>query len=131
MFQEITIIGNIGNTPEMRYTPGGQAVTNFNLATNRKYKGAGGEEVKETVWFRISCWGKQAEIANTYLGVGSQVAVKGRLKADPATGGPRVYNAQDGSARASFEVDCKELIFIKLEGGRGPSGNEQNEDIPF
>ena len=61
MYHTIIIVGNLGKDPEMRYTPSGQAVTSFNVATNRQYTGSDGNMVKETIWFRISVLGKQAE----------------------------------------------------------------------
>lgn len=100
MFQTIIIVGNVGRDPEMRYTPGGQAVTSFSVATNRQYTNNSGETVKETIWFRVSAWGKTGEVCNQYLKKGSKVLVEGRLTADPATGGPRVWTAQDESTRA-------------------------------
>ena len=63
MYQSVTIVGNVGKEPEMRYTPSGQAVTSFSVATNRTYT-TKDEQVKETVWFRITTWGKQAEACN-------------------------------------------------------------------
>ena len=51
----------------MRYTPSGQAVTTFNVATSRQYTGSDGNMVKETIWFRVTVWGKQAEITSQYL----------------------------------------------------------------
>ena len=66
MFQKVILVGNLGRDPEMRYTPGGQAVTNFSVATNRRYTDSSGETRDETVWFRISAWGKQAETCNQY-----------------------------------------------------------------
>jgi len=71
MYQKIIIVGNLGRDPEMRYTPSGQAVTNFSVATNRQYTGSDGQLVKETIWFRVSVWGKQAETSNQYLRRGS------------------------------------------------------------
>ncbi len=68
-----------------------------------------GNLVKETIWFRVSVWGKQAESSNQYLKKGSKVLVEGRLTPDPATGGPRIWTRQDGTPAASFEVtasDC-------------------------
>ena len=56
-FQTIIIAGHLGRDPEMRYTPAGQAVTNFNLAANRQYTDSSGQVVKETTWFRVSAWG--------------------------------------------------------------------------
>jgi len=143
MYQTIIIVGNVGRDPEMRYTPSGQAVTSFSVATNRQYTNNNGETVKETIWFRVSAWGKQAETCNQYVKKGSKVLVEGRLTADPATGGPRVWTAQDGSTRASFEVSAGTVRFLssraETEGGgtgSAPVADEGNaptneEDIPF
>jgi single-strand DNA-binding protein len=123
----------------MRYTPGGQAVTNFSVATNRQYTNSNGERIKETVWFRVSAWGKQAEICNQYLKSGSKVLIEGRLTPDRETGGPRVWTGQDGSPRASFEMTADRVIFMDSRGGdsdygsSGDSGPEmiEEDDIPF
>jgi len=112
MYQKITIVGNLGRDPEMRYTPSGQAVTNINVATNRSYTANNGERVKETTWFRVSVWGKQAEAVNQYLHTGSKVLVEGRLNQDKATGGPRVWTAQDGTPRSSFEITAQTVRFL-------------------
>lgn len=144
MFQTLILIGNLGKDPEMRYTPSGQPVTSFSVATNRQYTNNSGETVKETIWFRVSVWGKMAETCNQYLKKGSKVLVEGRLTADAATGGPRIWNSQDGSPRASFEVNAQTVRFLssrgETEGGMGggapvsdegmaPAGDEG--DIPF
>jgi single-strand DNA-binding protein len=145
MFQTIILAGNLGRDPEMRYTPSGQAVTSFSVATNRQYTNNNGETVKETIWFRVSVWGKMAETCNQYLKKGSKVLVEGRLTADAATGGPRIWNGQDGSPRASFEVSAQTVRFLSSrnenEGGMGggapisdegmPSGGGDDGDIPF
>ena len=143
MFQTIILAGNLGRDPEMRYTPSGQAVTSFSVATNRQYTNNNGETVKETIWFRISAWGKQAETCNQYLKKGSKVLVEGRLTADAATGGPRIWTGQDGSPRASFEVSSQTVRFLssrsETEGGLGsaPTADEgmapavDEGDIPF
>lgn len=91
MFHTIIIVGNVGKDPEMRYTPSGQAVTSFSVATNRQYTGNNGEQVKETIWFRVSTWGKTAEVCNQYVKKGSKVLVEGRLTPDKNTGGPRIW----------------------------------------
>ena len=90
MYHTIIIVGNLGRDPEVRYTPSGQPVTSFSVATNRQYTNNAGETIKETLWFRVSAWGKTAEVCNQYLKKGSKVLVEGRLMADPATGGPRI-----------------------------------------
>ena len=143
MYQTMIIVGNVGRDPEMRYTPSGQAVTSFSVATNRQYTNNNGETVKETIWFRVSAWGKQAEACNQYVKKGSKVLVEGRLTADPATGGPRIWTGQDGAPRASFEVSAGTVRFLsprsETEGGgmgSAPAMDEagapsDNEDIPF
>ncbi|MCX7609619.1 MAG: single-stranded DNA-binding protein [Anaerolineales bacterium] len=125
MFQTIILAGNLGRDPEMRYTPTGQAVTSFSVATNRQWTNNNGELVKETVWFRVSVWGKMAEVCNQYLKKGSKVLVEGRLTADPNTGGPRIWTGQDGQPRASFEVSAQTVRFLssrgEIEGATGVS----------
>ena len=134
MYQKLVIVGNLGNDPEMRYTPNGQAVTNLSIATNRQYTANSGEKVKETTWFRVSVWGKQAEACNTYLKKGSKVLVEGRMTADSATGGPRIWTANDGSPRASFEVTAQTVRFLSTRGedqaagGGGGSNYGQGQD---
>jgi single-strand DNA-binding protein len=111
MAQKLYVQGNLGRDPEMRYTPKGQAVCNFSVAENRQYTGADVQVVKETTWFNVSAWGKTAENCNQYLKKGQSVTVWGRLTADPATHGPRIWTGQDGTNRASFEVSAAEVIF--------------------
>ena len=140
MYQKVIIAGNLGNDPEMRYMPDGTAVTNFSVATNRRWTDrASGESREETVWFRVSAWRQQAEIANEYLSKGRQVLVEGRLKPDPQTGGPRLWTGQDGSVRASYELTADVIRFIGSRGDVGfiegeamdsPAAEEEDE-IPF
>ncbi len=73
------IVGNLGRDPDMRYTPAGKPVTDFSVAVNRQFTGANGQAVKDVVWFRVSTWGKQAEICNQHLKKGAKVLVEGRL----------------------------------------------------
>ncbi|MFT3891850.1 MAG: single-stranded DNA-binding protein [Anaerolineales bacterium] len=135
MYHTIIIAGNVGKDPEMRYTPSGQAVTSFSVATNRQYTTGNGEQVKETIWFRVSTWGKQAEICNQYVKKGSKVLIEGRLTPDKNTGGPRVWTKQDGSAGASFEVTASTVRFLSSrgEGGGGDMpmhGGMEGAEIP-
>lgn len=140
MFQQITIVGYLGNDPVMRFTPSGQAVTGFSVATSRSYTTNDGQKVDETTWFRISVWGAQAESCNQYLSKGRPVLIIGRLRPDPDTGGPRVFTRNDGTMGASFEVTAQNVRF--LPGGRGAGGGSQEDmgdqeggaeedDIPF
>ncbi|MCI0581140.1 MAG: single-stranded DNA-binding protein [Chloroflexi bacterium] len=125
MYQKLIITGNLGNDPELRYMPDGQAVTNFSMACNRRWNDqATGEQKEEVTWFRVSVWGRQAEAANQYLTKGRQVLVEGRLRPDPNTGGPRLWTRQDGTVGASFEVVADRVQFL------GSSGNGRNGDEP-
>ncbi|MBV6401660.1 MAG: Single-stranded DNA-binding protein [Anaerolineales bacterium] len=132
-YQKIILAGNLGRDPEMRYTPSGQAVTSFSIAVNESYTNANGEKVKKTIWFRITAWGKQAEICNQYLKKGQMVLVDGRMNADPSTGGPRIWTKQDGSAGASFEVTANTVRFLSRAdgGGEAPmSGGIEHAEMP-
>jgi single-strand DNA-binding protein len=141
MYHTIIIVGNVGKDPEMRYTPSGQAVTSFSVATNRQYTGSNGEQVKETIWFRVSTWGKSAETCNQYVKKGSKVLVEGRLTPDKATGGPRIWTKSDGSSGASFEVTANTVRFLssRQEGEGSMSGPvdagdasmPSDDNIPF
>ena len=142
MWHTIIIVGNLGKDPEMRFTPNGQAVTGFNVATNRQYTNNTGQSVKETVWFKVSVWGKQAETCNQYLRKGSKVLIEGRLVPDQNTGGPRIYSRQDGTSGAMFEVSANTVRFLSSrsdgDGGSVAGGEESSfapmggeEEIPF
>jgi len=140
MYQKVIIAGNLGGDPEMRYMSDGTAVTNFSVATNRRWTNkASGEQQEETIWFRVSVWGRQAETTNEYLSKGRQVLVEGRMKPDPQTGGPRIWTGQDGAPRASFEITADTVRFI---GGRESAGfaegdsagaapAQEEDEIPF
>ena len=148
MYQRIVLVGNLGRDPEMRYTPNGTPVTSFSLATNRKYTASDGQLKDETLWFRISVWGKQAETCNQYLSKGRTVLVEGELTGDE-NGGPRIWTTQDGKPRASFEVRAITVRFLGRrdggEGGGGPAptgggatvppiangGPQTEEELPF
>jgi single-strand DNA-binding protein len=139
MYQKLIIVGNLGRDPEMRYTSDGTPVTNFSVATNRRWTNPDGSPGEETVWFRVSAWKRLAETCNQYLQKGRQVLIEGQLKPDPATGGPRIWTGNDGVARASYEVTA---FTVKFLGGRGEAPPsevagapeeppEEGEEIPF
>ena len=116
MYHKLTIVGNLGKDPEMKYTTDGKAVTTFSVAaSNRK---------DETTWFRVSTWDKQAETCNQYLHKGSKVLVEGTLRADGA-GNPRVYERKDGLGwAASFEVVASSVKFLSGK-------DEPADEVPF
>jgi single-strand DNA-binding protein len=121
----------------MRYTPSGQAVTSFSVATDYSTKTPDGNWEKKTIWVRVTVWGKQAETASQYLKKGREVLIEGRLNPDPATGSPKIWTRQDGTPGASYEVTANTVRFI---GGRGegegagydaPHVADSDENIPF
>jgi single-strand DNA-binding protein len=134
MYQRITIVGNLGGDPTMKFLPNGDPVTNFSVATNRRWTGSDGQQQEETTWFRVSAWGRLAETCNEYLSTGRQVLVEGRLRPDD-DGNPRTWIGNDGAARASFEVTAQTVQF--LGGHSGPHGSqkqaesEDESEIPF
>jgi single-strand DNA-binding protein len=140
MYQKIIIAGNLGRDPEMRFLPNGTPVTQFSVATNRRWTDkTTGEPREETTWFRVSAWRQLAELANEYLSKGRQVLVEGRLRADPATGGPQTFTRQDGSVGASFEITADVIRFIggrdtggfDAEGDDGGAAPQEEDEIPF
>ncbi|HSQ39215.1 MAG TPA: single-stranded DNA-binding protein [Anaerolineales bacterium] len=139
-YQKLIIVGNLGRDPEMRYMPDGTPVTTMNIATNRKWNNPDGSKAEETTWFRVTAWRKTAEIAAQYLTKGQQVMVEGRLTPDKATGGPKIWTRQDGTAGASYEVTADRIVLLGSRGGGevgGAPGTAEapevygEEEIPF
>jgi single-strand DNA-binding protein len=100
------IIGNLGRDPEMRYTPSGQAVTQFTVAVNRNFKGQNGEWQEETEWFRVVVWGQQAERAAEYLRKGNKVYIEGRLQT-------RQWEDQTGAKRYTTELVANQVTNLE------------------
>lgn len=124
MYQQITLVGNIGSDPVMRFTPKGEAVTNFDVATNDFRDG----KEDGTNWFRVTAWGNLGERCNEYLAKGRKVMVVGRMKGEK--GKPRVYQKKDGTWDANFEVTASDVRFID---SRTEASNEAVDEagIPF
>jgi single-strand DNA-binding protein len=104
-FNKITIVGYLGQDPTLRYTPQGTAVCNFSVATTEKRKNGRGELEEHTIWFRITAWGRQAEVAAEYLAKGRQVYVEGRLRLEQ-------YTDREGNPRTSPEVNASDIHFL-------------------
>ena len=126
MFQQITLIGNLGRDPELRYAQDGTPVTNFSMATNEKWTGQDGQQQERTIWWKVTAWRRLAEVANEYLAKGSQVMVQGTMVIDQETGGPRIWEDRNGNARCTLELNANTL---KLLGSRS-SGSPRDEDVP-
>jgi single-strand DNA-binding protein len=119
-FNKITIVGYLGRDHELRHTPQGTAVCNFSVATTEKRKNARGEMEEHTIWFRITAWGRQAEVANEYLAKGRQVYVEGRLRLEE-------YTDREGFRRTSAEVNASDIHFLGQRGAFA-NGNPERAD---
>ena len=118
---KVMIIGNLGRDPEMRYTPSGQAVTQFTVAVNRNYKDGQGEWQEETEWFRVVAWGPLAERTAEYLRKGRKVYVEGRLQT-------RQWEDRDGQKRYTTELianTCTPLDRRPQDDGADGAGGEE------
>ncbi len=106
MYQQIILIGNLGNDPELRHTASGTPISSFRLAVNKQWTTPEGEKREKTTWFRISAWQKQAELVNQYLTKGRQVMVIGEIE-EAST-----YINKAGEAAASIEVTARVIKFL-------------------
>lgn len=119
MFHRVTVIGHLGGEPESRFLPSGTNVCSFTMATTRKWTNNDGTPAEETIWFRISAWGKLGEVCQQYLHKGRQVFIEGELVPDRESGGPRLWTDQNGQTRASFEIKA---LTMKMLGSRDDAG---------
>ena len=104
-FNKIMIVGYLGRDPELRYTPQGTPVCDFSIATSERRKDKSGELQEVTTWFRVSLFGRQAELASQYLTKGRQVYVEGQLS-------QREWTDKDGGARTTLEVRGTDVQFL-------------------
>ncbi len=118
-FNKITIVGYLGRDPELRYTPQGTALCKMSIATTEKRKNVTGEMEEHTTWFRVTAWGRQAELANEYLAKGRQVYIEGRLRLEE-------YTDREGQKRFSAEVSATEIQFLGHRA-EAPSHNAPEE----
>lgn len=116
------IIGNLGRDPEMRYTPSGQAVTQFSVATNRNFKDPQGEWQSETEWFRVVVWAEQGERAAENLRKGHKVFVEGRIQT-------RQWEDQTGNKRYTTELIANRVQSLERRD-RGEDGPPPPEEAP-
>src|SRR5450432_4109654 len=125
---KVILVGNLGKDPEVRYTPGGQAVANFTIATNENWTDKQGQKQERTEWHRIVVWGKAAELCGEYLSKGRQVYIEGRLQT-------REWNNKEGVKQYTTEVVANPVggvVFLSggergAGGGRGRSGGSGEE----
>ncbi len=134
---KVMIIGNLGSEPEMRFTPNGNPVTSFRVATNRVYTTPEGERRQETEWFNVVAWNKLAEQCNQFLTKGRLVYAEGRLHT-------RIWEDQEGQKHSRPEVIANRVVFLDRQalvpiseervGEKGEEAGTEEfepEDIPF
>lgn len=134
MVNKAILIGRLGKDPEVRYTPDGLMVTNFNLATDEQWKDKSGQKAQKTEWHRIVTFGKLAEICGNYLAKGKLVFVEGRIQT-------RSWDDKDGNKRYTTEIVASDMRMLDAKGqGKGADAPAENtfqanaipeEDVPF
>lgn len=157
MYHKVVVIGNLGQDPEMRFTPSGTPVTTFSVATTTRISKERNPECPEgwresfngrawelTTWWRVTAWRQLAETCNQFLSKGRTVYIEGEIKGTAVNGSqnPRVWTGSDGVSRSSFEMTARVVKFL---GGRGervegaglegpeepPPGFVEEDEIPF
>ena len=134
------LIGNLGKDPEIRYTPSGLGVANFNIATSESWTNKEGAKETRTEWHRIVAFGKLAEICGEYLSKGKQVYIEGRIQT-------RDWEDKDGIKRYTTEIVANQMLMLgsrdvgdtaRSQGGMAggfqgaPGGpGPEDDDIPF
>ncbi len=127
---KVMIIGNVGTDPEMRFTPNGNPVTSFRIATSRVYTTPEGERKQETEWFDVVTWNRLAETCNQFLAKGRRAYVEGRLRT-------RSWDGQDGQKHTRMEIIANRVIFLDKTAAastpeEGVAASEgDSEDLPF
>jgi single-strand DNA-binding protein len=135
MVNKVILIGRLGKDPEVRYTPDGTMITNFNLATDEQWKDKNGEKVQKTEWHRIVVFGKLAEICGNYLVKGKLVFIEGRIQT-------RSWEDKDGVKRFTTEIVAGNMQMLDSKGQakaessspdsvNSNAGNVPDGDVPF
>jgi single-strand DNA-binding protein len=137
MVNKVVLIGRLGKDPDVRYTPEGTMVTNFNLATDEQWRDKNGEKVQRTEWHKIVTWGKLAEICGNYLVKGKLVFIEGRIQT-------RSWEDKEGNKRFTTEIIASNMQMLDSKGQNktedssmdvasgGPGdGNAPFDDVPF
>jgi single-strand DNA-binding protein len=119
---KVILIGNLGQDPETRSTPGGTTVTNLRIATSESWRDKQSGEMKEqTEWHTVVCWNRLGEIAGEYLRKGSQVYIEGRLRT-------RKWQDKSGNDRYSTEIVASEMQMLGGKGGGAPAETRDARD---
>ena len=119
---KVTLIGNLGKDPELRYTSSGVAVATFSMATSESWKDTEGNAQERTQWHSIVAWRKLAEIVGEYLKKGSKIYLEGRLQY-------RNYDDKNGVKRYVTEIVMDEMVMLDSRGG-GASAQQDSGNAP-
>lgn len=114
---KVILIGNLGADPEVRFTPGGQAVANFRIATSESWQDKNGQKQERTEWHRIVVWGKLAELCGEYLKKGRQCYIEGRLQT-------REWTDKENKKNYTTEVVANTVQFLGSRDGASAGGGE-------
>ena len=120
---KVTIIGNLGADPELRYTGSGVALCNFRVATTETWKDKSGQKQERTEWHRIEYWGKGAEACGRYLSKGASVCVMGSIRSEK-------YTDQSGAEKTSYKIRADHVEFLGTKGGKVSLNDELNSSAP-
>jgi single-strand DNA-binding protein len=118
---KVILIGRLGKDPELRYTPGGQPVASFTLATSERWNDKNGQRQEKTEWHTVVVWAKLAELVNKYLKKGSAAYVEGRITT-------RSWDDRDGNKKYKTEIVANQIQFLSGGGGEPSSGGAENYD---
>src|SRR3954447_15495703 len=113
---KVILVGNLGRDAELRYTPGGAAVSTINMATTEVWNDKAGQRQEKTEWHRVVLWGKSAESLAEYLTKGKQIYVEGRLQT-------RQWDDKDGNKRYTTEIRSDRIVLLSGSGGGGRGGS--------
>jgi single-strand DNA-binding protein len=119
---KVILVGNLGRDAELRFTPGGAAVSTINMATTEIWNDKAGQKQEKTEWHRVVLWGKTAESLNEYLTKGKQIYVEGRLQT-------RQWDDKDGNKRYTTEIRGDRVVLLGGGGGRGASSDRGGDSM--
>lgn len=125
MYQKTILIGNLGQDPELRQTPSGDAVCSVNIAVNKARTSDDGQRNEKTTWFRVTFWRRNAENVAKFLKKGSRVLVEGEIEE------ARVFTDREGNSRASLELTATTVKFLSGNEAAKTEGASADLDIPF
>ncbi len=125
-YNRVILMGNLTRDPELRYTPSGQAVTDFRIAINRRTKTPDGEQKDSVTFVDVTAWGRQAETISEYMAKGRAIFLEGRLSLDE-------WTSQDGQRRSKLRVVLESFQFVSPRGttpARGPGAPAEGAPAP-